>query len=100
VRKILIDVAKDNKEVLKEPHPRVYFVRLGDSSMEFELRCFADVDFVLPVKSELMFQIHKALTKAKIDIPMPRRPRELLEDGREENLLPDEKATRTSAKGP
>jgi potassium-dependent mechanosensitive channel len=78
VKKILVDVAKDNKNVLKEPHPRVYFMRLGDSSMEFELRCFADVDFVLPVKSELMFQIHKALTRARIDIPMPRRPRELL----------------------
>jgi potassium-dependent mechanosensitive channel len=78
VRKILTDVAKANKDVLREPHPRVYFMRLGDSSMEFELRCFADVDFVLPVKSELLFQIHKALTKARIDIPMPRRPNELL----------------------
>jgi potassium-dependent mechanosensitive channel len=78
VRKILLDVAKANKEVLKEPLPRVYFVRMGDSSMEFELRCFADVDFVLPVKSELLFEIHKQLSKAKIDIPLPRRPRELL----------------------
>jgi potassium-dependent mechanosensitive channel len=78
VRKILLEVARANKDVLKEPHPRVYFMRLGDSSMEFELRCFADVDYVLPVKSELLFQVHKALTKARIDIPMPRRPRELL----------------------
>jgi potassium-dependent mechanosensitive channel len=99
VRKILVEVAKDNKEVLKEPHPRVYFVRLGDSSMEFELRCFADVDFVLPVKSELMFQIHKQLTKAKIDIPMPRRPREWFEPEREDNPLPDGDAEKTSAKG-
>jgi potassium-dependent mechanosensitive channel len=78
VRKILLDVMKDNKDVLKEPLPRVYFMRLGDASMDFELRCFADVDQVLPVKSELLFQVHKALTKARIDIPMPRRPRELL----------------------
>jgi potassium-dependent mechanosensitive channel len=78
VRKILLDVAKANKDVLNEPQPRIYFVRMGDASMEFELRCFADVDFVLPVKSELLFQIHKQLSKAKIDIPLPRRPRELL----------------------
>jgi potassium-dependent mechanosensitive channel len=78
VRKILTDVMRDNKDVLKEPPPRVYFMRLGDSSMEFELRCFADVDYVLPVKSELLFQVHKALTRARIDIPMPKRPRELL----------------------
>ncbi len=99
VKKILIDVAKDNKDVLKEPHPRVYFMRLGDSSMDFELRCFADVDFVLPVKSELMFQIHKQLSKARIDIPMPRRPRELLEGEREEQSLPDGDGVKTSAKG-
>ncbi|MGL4241869.1 MAG: DUF3772 domain-containing protein [Beijerinckiaceae bacterium] len=79
VRKILLDVMKDNKDVLREPFPRVYFMRLGDSSMEFELRCFADVDHVLPVKSELLFQVHKALTKARIDIPMPRRPNEMLQ---------------------
>jgi small-conductance mechanosensitive channel len=76
VRKILLDVAKGSKDVLKEPPARVYFMRLGDSSMEFELRCFADVDFVLPVKSELLFEIHRQLAKAKIDIPLPRRPRE------------------------
>ncbi len=99
VKKILVDVAKDNKDVLKEPHPRVYFMRLGDSSMDFELRCFADVDFVLPVKSELMFQLHKQLSKARIDIPMPRRPRELLEGEREEQSLPDGDGVKTSAKG-
>jgi potassium-dependent mechanosensitive channel len=99
VKKILVDVAKDNKDVLKDPHPRVYFMRLGDSSMDFELRCFADVDFVLPVKSELMFQIHKQLTKARIDIPMPRRPRELLEAEREEQSLPDGDGGKLSAKG-
>ncbi len=97
VRKILTDVAKDNKEVLKDPVPRVYFVRLGDSSMDFELRCFVDVDFVLPVKSELMFQIHRQLSKARIDIPMPRRPRELLEF--EDLAGPDEVAQKSNAKG-
>jgi potassium-dependent mechanosensitive channel len=99
VRKILVEAAKDNKEVLRDPHPRVYFVRLGDSSMEFELRCFADVDFVLPVKSELMFEIHKQLTRAKIDIPMPRRPREWFEPDREDNPMPDGDAEKSSAKG-
>jgi small-conductance mechanosensitive channel len=78
VRKILLDVARQGKDVLKDPPPRVYFMRLGETSMDFELRCFADVDFVLPVKSALLFEIHKALTRARIDIPMPRRPRELL----------------------
>jgi potassium-dependent mechanosensitive channel len=78
VKAILLDVAKSNKAVLKDPHARVYFMKLGDSSMDFELRCFVDVDSMLPVKSELMFELLKQLRKARIDIPMPRRPQELL----------------------
>ncbi|MCA3565046.1 MAG: mechanosensitive ion channel family protein [Methylocystis sp.] len=99
VRKILLDVAKASKDVLREPVPRVYFMRLGETSMDFELRCFTDVDTVLPTKSELLFQIHKQLAKARIDIPMPMRPREWLEPPREEGDLPDEKADRSSARG-
>ena len=78
VKAILLEVAKGNKAVLNDPHPRVYFMKLGDSSMEFELRCFVDVDSMLPVKSDLMFDLLKRLRKAHIDIPMPRRPQELL----------------------
>jgi potassium-dependent mechanosensitive channel len=100
VRKILLGVATKSDEVLKDPPPRVYFMRLGDTTMEFELRCFADVDRVLPVKSELLFQILKQLTKAKIDIPMPKRPREWLEpSARDEAPLPDGRAEPMSAKG-
>jgi small-conductance mechanosensitive channel len=99
VRKILLDVAKASKDVLREPMPRVYFMRLGETSMDFELRCFTDVDTVLPTKSELLFQIHKQLSKARIDIPMPRRPQEWLEPGREEGDGPSDDAGRSPAKG-
>ena len=99
VRKILLDVAKASKDVLREPVPRVYFMRLGETSMDFELRCFTDVDSVLPTKSELLFQIHKQLSKARIDIPMPRRPREWLEPEREEGDSADGNASRSSGKG-
>ncbi len=100
VRKILLGVATDNKEVLKDPPPRVYFMRLGDTTMEFELRCFTDVDRVLPVKSELLFVILKDLAKAKIDIPMPKRPREWFEQPsqRDDGPTPDGNADKMSAK--
>ena len=86
--------------MLKEPPPRVYFMRLGDSTMEFELRCFTDVDRVLPVKSELLFIILKQLAKAKIDIPMPKRPREWFEQPsqRDDGPMPDGGGDRMSAK--
>jgi small-conductance mechanosensitive channel len=84
VRKILLDVAEGHPEVMKEPAPRVFFMRLGDPSMDFELRCFCDVDRLLPVKSDLLFEILGRLQKARIDMPMPKRPSDLLqvkEDG-------------------
>ena len=86
VKAILLDVAKNNKDVLAEPIPRVYFMRLSDSSMEFELRCFVDVDTMLPVKSELLFDLLKRLRKARIDIPMPRRPKELLHSAHDDSV--------------
>ncbi len=100
VRRILLGCATENKEVLKDPPPRVYFMRLGDTTMEFELRCFTDVDRVLPVKSELLFVILKDLAKAKIDIPMPKRPREWFEQPsqRDDGPTPDGNAERMSAK--
>ncbi len=79
VKKLLTDVAVAHKDVLKDPHPRVYFMRLGDATMDFELRCFVDVDKFLPIKSELLFEILKRLRASHIDIPMPRRPKELLQ---------------------
>jgi len=100
VKKILLGVATDNKEVMKDPPPRVYFMRLGDTTMEFELRCFADVDRVLPVKSELLFVILKQLNRAKIDIPMPKRPTEWLEpQRRDDGGMPDGGTGVMAAKG-
>jgi potassium-dependent mechanosensitive channel len=104
VKKLLTDVAVANKDVLKDPHPRVYFVRLGDSTMDFELRCFVDVDKFLPIKSELLFEILKRLRASRIDIPMPRRPKELLQppetdgiDDAPEQLADAEVAPKTRA---
>ncbi len=89
VKEILLNVANSNKEVLKEPVPRVYFMRLADPSMEFELRCFVDVDYMLPVKSELLFELIKQLQAARIDIPMPKRPTELLGIAPAQGPVPD-----------
>jgi potassium-dependent mechanosensitive channel len=98
VNKLLLKVAQDHKEVMKEPHPRVYFMRLGDPCMEFELRCFVDVDRLLPVKSDLLYELLKRLRAANIDIPMPRRPAELLTVKEAENAVPDEIETGVKAK--
>ena len=73
VRKLLLDAALGHREVLSEPKPRVFFVRFGDSSIDFELRCYTDIDGMLGVKSDLLFAIFKRLAEEKIDIPFPHR---------------------------
>lgn len=78
VRAILLNAALNHREVLSEPQPRVFFMRMGESSLDFELRCFTDVDSMLSVKSELLFTIFRSLREARIDIPVPQRPVEIV----------------------
>jgi potassium-dependent mechanosensitive channel len=78
VRDILADAAKAHHNVLQHPASRVFFMRMGDSSLDFELRCFTDVDNTLSTRSDLLFAILKRLREERIDIPMPKRPQELL----------------------
>ncbi|ETW14142.1 mechanosensitive ion channel protein MscS [Roseivivax marinus] len=74
VREILLAAADRRPEVLSMPAPVVLFADLGDSRLEFELRCYLrDVDNLLTARSELLFDIYSRLTEAGIDIPVPQR---------------------------
>jgi len=73
VEKILTDVMLSHREVLSEPKPRVLFVRLADSTLDFEMICFADVDSLGAIKSDLLFEVVRRLAEEGIDIPFPRR---------------------------
>jgi len=77
VRKVLLEAALGHREVLSEPKPRVFFIKFGDSSLDFELRCFVDVDSMLSVRSDLMFDILRRINAAGIEIPFPRRTLEV-----------------------
>lgn len=79
IRKLLLDAALGHREVLSEPPPMVLFLSLGDFSLNFELRCFVDVDAVATTRSDLMFAIHKAIRSQKITVPFPTRTVELAE---------------------
>ena len=72
VRGALTDVALSHREVLSDPKPRVFFIKIGNATLDFELRCFTDVDSLAIVKSELLFDIFRRLREVKIDIPVPR----------------------------
>jgi small-conductance mechanosensitive channel len=53
VREILLGCVADHSDVLKYPEPYVIFQRFGESSLDFELRCFVkDADYVLTCHSD------------------------------------------------
>ena len=84
VKQILLDVAHDNQAVIldgRQPEPYVIFMGFGESSLDFELRCFIrDIDRRLRVLSEINFAIDKAFREADIEIPFPQRDLHLRSD--------------------
>jgi len=77
VQRVLMDAAIAHREVLSEPKPVVIFKNLGESGLDFELRCFADVDSMLIARSELLFDIFKRLKEAGLSVPYPTRRLEI-----------------------
>jgi potassium-dependent mechanosensitive channel len=77
VQKLLRDAALAHREVMSEPGPTVIFKNLGESGLDFELRCFVDVDAMSITRSELLYDIFRRLREAKIEIPYPTRRLEI-----------------------
>lgn len=78
VKQILLDIAYGLDMVISKspiiPKPLVLFRSFGDSSLDFELRCFIkNIDSRLSVTSEINFAIDKAFREAAIEIPFPQR---------------------------
>ncbi|MGD8576671.1 MAG: mechanosensitive ion channel, partial [Thiohalophilus sp.] len=77
VKDILLQVASENPEVISDgsaPEPYVLFREFGDSSLNFELRCYIkNIDRRLRVVSEMNFAIDAAFRDSGIEIPFPQR---------------------------
>lgn len=77
VKKLLEEAAGEIPEVIKN-RPllpiRVFFRSFGDSSLNFELRCFIfDILYMLDVKSRLHFLIDRKFRENNIEISFPQR---------------------------
>lgn len=73
-RRILLDVALENRRVLAQPKPQVWFWEFGDSSLNFELRVFVkDIDDFVVVRDALHTAIDAAFRKAGVEIAFPQR---------------------------
>lgn len=77
VGKLLLECALNHAEVIKDGSvlpPMVLFLEFGESSLNFELRCFIrNVDNRPLVHSDLNFAIDAAFRAHGIEIPFPQR---------------------------
>jgi small-conductance mechanosensitive channel len=72
---ILLDVARSNENVLKEPPPQALFVGFGDSALNFSLRAWTDLEYERSpiVTSDLALAVNRRLVEAEISMPFPQR---------------------------
>ena len=74
VMKVLLECVKENPSVIQSPEPRVYFLRFGESSLDFQLRVYlTDIDNWYPVQSEILQEIDRKFRLEGIEIPFPQR---------------------------
>jgi potassium efflux system protein len=70
----LLNVAKENPDVLDDPKALVAFEEFGDSSLNFKLRCcITNIPRRYDILHEINTAIYKKLTEANIGIPFPQR---------------------------
>jgi MscS family membrane protein len=74
VQNTLLGIAKENSNVLPDPLPRVRFREFGESSLNFELLCWAKEPALRGITvHELNCAIYKKFSEAGIRIPFPQR---------------------------
>lgn len=75
VTKLLLEVAKANKDVLAKPEPVVRFIEFGDNGLLFELRPWTTTLIHRKGKfiSAINYAIYDAFTKNNIEFPYPQR---------------------------
>jgi len=74
VLEILVKTAYEHPEVLTDPKPYAIFIGFGNSSLDFELRCYLpSIEGRLRIPSEIRVEIYKTLAEKNITIPFPQR---------------------------
>ncbi len=75
VEKVLVEAARENRDVLERPEPAVRFMKFGDSSLDFELRVWTTslTHRKGILISDLNFAIFDKFKLHGIEIPFPQR---------------------------
>ena len=75
VQRLLLEVAHEHPQALKEPGPTVFFESFGESALNFQLIVWSKEMSWRPsrFRSDLNFGIERKLREAGIEIPFPQR---------------------------
>ena len=75
LQRVLLEVAREHPQALREPAPSVFFHGFGESSLNFELAVWTREMTFQPrrFRSDLYFSMEKKLRENKIEIPFPQR---------------------------
>jgi MscS family membrane protein len=74
VREILMKVASENTQVMKNPAPEAYFIEFGEFALNFQLGVWiTDFHEKFKVIDRLNTRINEEFKKAGIEIPYPSR---------------------------
>jgi len=70
---LMEELALGHEMVDNKPPPRAYFIGFGDSSLDFRLLAWTNLDHRLGTESELNVALNRKLAEAGIEIPFPQR---------------------------
>ncbi|MFT4610960.1 MAG: small-conductance mechanosensitive channel [Glaciecola sp.] len=74
VKKLLLQAASTNPDVISSPEPTVIFTNFGDSSLDFELIFSINDSFKAQFpKSDIRFEIDRLFREHNVSIPFPQR---------------------------
>ena len=74
VTEILLKIANNHEQIIKNPGPKILFMDFGSSSLDFELRFWVTELWTTEViLSDLRYAIDREFRKEKINIPFPQR---------------------------
>ncbi len=73
VRRTLLEIANQTKNVLKKPKPDVLFDDHGDSALIFTLRYWTTVDYYYTTSTDVRFAVDRLFRERNIEIAFPQR---------------------------
>ena len=92
VKRLLLQAAKSQQDVLKEPEPTVLFTDFGDSALNFRVAFTINDSFNARFpKSDIRFEIDKLFRENKVSIPFPQRDIHIIQKSEESVKLKVEK---------